>query len=37
MNGKQYVTPSKLLWLVKEFGTTPEFWLNGQIALEPYF
>jgi len=30
VNGKRGVTPSTALRLSKLFGTTPEFWLNGQ-------
>ncbi len=36
VNGKQRVTPSTALRLAKVFGTTPEFWLNGQLALDFY-
>ena len=30
VNGKRGVTPDTALRLSKLFGTTPEFWLNGQ-------
>ncbi len=30
INGKRGVTPDTALRLAKLFGTTPEFWLNGQ-------
>lgn len=30
VNGKRGVTPGTALRLSKLFGTTPEFWLNGQ-------
>ena len=30
VNGKRGVTPDTALRLAKLFGTTPEFWLNGQ-------
>ncbi|MDP8940645.1 MAG: HigA family addiction module antitoxin [Actinomycetota bacterium] len=30
------VTPSTALRLAKVFGTSPEFWLNGQLALDLY-
>ena len=36
VNGKRRVTPSTALRLAKAFGTTPEFWLNGQLALDLY-
>ncbi len=34
VNGKRRVTPSTALRLAKAFGTSPEFWLNGQLALD---
>ena len=34
VNGKRRVTPSTALRLAKVFGTSPEFWLNGQLALD---
>ena len=30
INGKRGITPDTALRLCKLFGTTPEFWLNGQ-------
>jgi addiction module HigA family antidote len=30
VNGKRGVTPDTALRLAKLFGTSPEFWLNGQ-------
>jgi addiction module HigA family antidote len=36
VNGRRGVTPSTALRLAKAFGTSPEFWLNGQTALELY-
>ncbi len=34
VNGKRRVTPSTALRLAKAFGTSPDFWLNGQLALD---
>lgn len=36
VNGKRGITPSTALRLAKVFGTTPQFWLNGQLALDLY-
>ncbi|HET7479378.1 MAG TPA: HigA family addiction module antitoxin [Rubrobacteraceae bacterium] len=36
VHGKRRVTPSTALRLAKVFGTSPEFWLNGQLALDLY-
>lgn len=36
VNGRRRVTPSTALRLAKAFGTSPEFWLNGQLALDLY-
>ena len=36
VNSKRRVTPSTALRLAKAFGTSPEFWLNGQLALDLY-
>ena len=36
VNGKRRVTPSAALRLSKAFGTSREFWLNGQLALDLY-
>lgn len=36
VNSKRRVTPSMALRLAKAFGTSPEFWLNGQLTLDLY-
>ena len=36
VNGKRRITPSTALRLAKIFGTSPEFWLNGQLASDLY-
>lgn len=36
VNGKRRITPSTALRLAQVFGTSPEFWLNGQLALDLY-
>ncbi|MBA2441339.1 MAG: HigA family addiction module antidote protein [Rubrobacter sp.] len=36
VHGKRRVTPSTALRLAKFFGTTPEFWINGQLASDLY-
>lgn len=36
VNGKRRVTPSTALRLAKVFGTSPEFWLDGQLAQDLY-
>ncbi len=36
VNGKRRITPSTALRLSKVFVTGPEFWLNGQLALDLY-
>lgn len=36
VNGRRGVTPSTALRLAKALGTTPDFWLNGQLALDLY-
>jgi addiction module HigA family antidote len=36
VNVKRRVTPSTALRLAKAFGTSPDFWLNGQLALDLY-
>jgi antitoxin HigA-1 len=36
INGRRGITPSTALRLAKALGTTPDFWLNGQIAVELY-
>jgi len=36
VNGRRGITPATALRLAKALGTTPEFWLNGQISLDLY-
>ena len=36
VNGRRGITPGTALRLAKALGTTPEFWLNGQISLDLY-
>ena len=36
VNGKRGITPDTALRLSKLFGTTPEFWLNGQLDCDLY-
>jgi addiction module HigA family antidote len=36
VHAKRRVTPSTALRLGKVFKTSPEFWLNGQLALDLY-
>ena len=36
VNGRRGVTPSTALRFAKALGTTPDFWLNGQLALDLY-
>ena len=36
VNGKRGVSPDTALRLSKLFGTTPEFWLNGQMECDLY-
>ncbi len=36
VNGRRGITPSTALRLAKTLGTTPQFWLNGQLALDLY-
>jgi len=36
VNGKRRATPSTALRLAKVFGTSPEYWLNGQLVLHLY-
>lgn len=36
VNGKRRVTPSTALRLARVFGTSPDFWLNGQLARDLY-
>lgn len=34
VKGKRGVTPDTALRLARLFGTTPDFWLNGQLAWD---
>lgn len=36
INGKRSITPGTALRLARASGTTPEFWINGQVALDLY-
>ena len=36
IHGKRAVTPSTALRLAKALGTTPEYWLNAQLAIDLY-
>lgn len=36
INGRRGITPSTALRLAKALGTTPDFWLYGQIAIDLY-
>jgi addiction module HigA family antidote len=36
INGKRSVTPGTAMRLAKALGTTPEFWINGQLAVDLY-
>src|SRR5215475_15713928 len=36
VNGRRGITPSTALRLAKAFGTSAQFWLNGQLALDLY-
>ena len=36
VQGKRGVTPDTALRLSRLFGTTPEFWLNGQLVWDLY-
>jgi antitoxin HigA-1 len=36
VNGKRGITPSTALRLAKALGTSPQFWLNGQLASDLY-
>lgn len=36
VNGKRGITPDTALRLSRLFGTSPEFWLNGQLEWELY-
>jgi antitoxin HigA-1 len=34
INGKRGITPDTALRLARLFGTSPEYWLNGQLAWD---
>ncbi len=36
VNGRRGITPSTALRLARALGTSPQFWLNGQLALDLY-
>jgi antitoxin HigA-1 len=36
INGRRSITPGTAMRLAKALGTTPEFWINGQMALDLY-
>jgi addiction module HigA family antidote len=36
VNGRRGITPSTALRLAKALGTSSQFWLNGQLALDLY-
>jgi len=36
INGMRSITTGTAMRLAKALGTTPEFWLNGQIAVDLY-
>jgi addiction module HigA family antidote len=36
INGRRGITPSTALRLAKALGTTPDFWMNSQIAVDLY-
>ena len=36
INGRRGITPSTALRLAKALGTTPDFWLNSQLAVDLY-
>ena len=36
INGKRSITPGTAMRLAKALGTTSEFWINGQIAVDLY-
>ncbi len=36
INGRRGITPSTALRLAKALGTTPDFWLHSQIAIDLY-
>jgi antitoxin HigA-1 len=36
IRGRRAITPATAMRLGKALGTTPEFWINGQIAVDLY-
>jgi antitoxin HigA-1 len=36
INGKRSITPGTAMRLAKALGAIPEFWINGQIAVDLY-
>lgn len=36
VNGRRGITPSTALRLAKALGTTPDFWLSSQLAIDLY-
>ena len=36
VTGRRGITPSTALRLAKALGTSPQFWLSGQLALDLY-
>lgn len=36
IHGKRGISPSTALRLAKAFGTSPQFWLNGQLTHDLY-
>lgn len=36
VNGKRGITPDTALRLARLFGTSPDFWLNGQVEYDLY-
>lgn len=36
INGKRGITAETAMRLGKAFGTTPEFWINGQVSVDLY-
>ena len=36
VNGRRGITPSTALRLAKALGTSPDFWLNSQLAIDLY-
>lgn len=36
IRGRRAVTPRMALRLAKVFGTSPDFWMNGQMTLDLY-